>query len=44
MKQQTKEERQMKIYETPVIEITTLSTSDIITTSAGDTPVYEYAW
>ena len=34
----------MKIYEAPVVEITTLTTSDIITTSAGDTPNVEYAW
>ena len=34
----------MKIYEAPVVEITALATSDIITTSAGDTPSVEYAW
>ena len=34
----------MKKYESPVIELTELIAEDVITTSPGDTPTYDYAW
>ena len=34
----------MKIYESPVIEITSFDSQDILTTSIGETPNQEYEW
>lgn len=34
----------MKIYDTPVLEISTLASSDVITASNGSTPFTEYEW
>lgn len=34
----------MKIYETPVLEISTLASSDVITASTGSTPFTEFEW
>lgn len=34
----------MKNYETPTIDVTNLVIEDVITTSPGDTPGYDYAW
>ena len=34
----------MKKYETPVLEITELQSSDIITASTGDSPFVSYEW
>ncbi len=34
----------MKIYETPIIEISDVLSSDIITLSVGDTPLTSLEW
>ena len=34
----------MKKYETPVLDVTELLKSDVITTSDGDTPPKDFAW
>jgi len=34
----------MKIYETPVLVVSELTASDIITVSGGDTPVTDWEW
>ena len=34
----------MKKYETPVILLTTVENTDIITTSAGETPWVDWEW
>jgi len=34
----------MKAYEEPIIVISEIKTSDIITTSIGDTPYVEFDW
>ena len=34
----------MKKYETPVVEVAELLSTDVITTSEGDTPLFAYAW
>ena len=34
----------MKKYDSPVIEITEISASDVITTSTGDTPFATFEW
>ena len=34
----------MKIYETPMLEISTLASSDVITASTGSTPFTEFEW
>ena len=34
----------MKIYESPILMISELESSDIITTSGGDTPVTDWEW
>ena len=31
-------------YETPEVEIVTVSTEDVITTSVGDTPSIDWGW
>ena len=40
----TKEVLRMKTYDTPVIVITSIQTSDIITASKGDSPIAEWEW
>ena len=34
----------MKTYETPILEISALASSDIITTSTGDSPFVSFEW
>ena len=34
----------MKKYETPIVEVTELYEGDVIVTSQGDTPLFDYAW
>ena len=34
----------MKAYETPVIEITSFDSQDILTVSTGETTFVEYEW
>ena len=34
----------MKIYETPILTVSELTSSDIITVSGGSTPVTDWEW